>query len=105
MEWTPASKEETIAAIERDWIDVSPDVKDHLGRYLVEPRPALIERFGRTENAFVVAQLGSSVAYFDDVEEIFGVAEESEGKLLHAANFGHIAAALRELERFTSNDG
>jgi hypothetical protein len=65
----------------------------------------LVERSGRTENAFVVAQLGASVVYFDDVEEIFGVAEESEGKLLHPANFGYIAVALRELARLTSNDG
>jgi hypothetical protein len=99
MEWTPASKDEMLAEMERQWAGIDPRIRMHLSRHLVEPRPASIERFGRSENAFIVAQSGATVVFFDDVEEIFGTAEESNGKLLHPAGFGNIAIALRALDR------
>ena len=104
MKWTPASKEECLAEIERQWVGIRLDVKERLSRYLVEPRPALLERFGETENAFVVGQLGIRVVYFDDVEDTFGIAGESDGKLLDPVSFDNIALALRELERSAGKD-
>lgn len=99
MEWRPASKEEALAEIERQWVGIDPLLKARISRYLVEPRPASIERFGRTEKAFVVAELGTSVVFFDDVEDVFGTATESDSKLVDPANFHNIAVALQELER------
>jgi hypothetical protein len=99
MVWEPATKTEVLAALDADWIDTDPSLKHRLSVYLIEPELAEIERFGQTEGAFVVARFGRWVVYFDDVEEIFGTAELHRGRLLNPASYGHVAVALRELER------
>jgi hypothetical protein len=104
MEWTPATKQEVSEAIEADWIGVDPALRARLATYLVEPQSASIERFGRMENAYIVARLNEHVVFFDDIEEDFGTAKEAGGLLSEVAACGNIALAIGELKRAGSND-
>lgn len=104
MDWAPANKQEVLTALEEDWVGIDPAVRVRLSSYLVDPRPASIERFGKTEQAFVVAQIKRHVVFFDDIEGDFGTAEEEGGKLSNTAAYGNIALALRELEQQASAD-
>ena len=104
MEWTPATKQEVLTALEEDWAGIDPALKARLSPYLVDPRPALIERFGRTEQAYIVAQIEQYVVFFDDIEGDFGTAEDKGGELSNIAAYGNIALALRELERQSATD-
>lgn len=88
-----------MSAIEADWVGVDPALRTRLTVYLIEPRPASIERLGTTENAFIVAVIDHNVVFFDDIEETFGTAREVEGMLSEVASYGNIAVALSELER------
>lgn len=99
MDWKPANKQEVLAAIEADWFGIDPELKARLATYLVEPQSALVERFGKVENAFVVARINHYVVFFDDIEEDFGTAKEAAGILSELASYGNIAIALSELER------
>lgn len=99
MEWLPATKQEVLAAIEKDWVGIDPATIARLSSHLVDPRTALIERSGQWEPVFVVAQMGRHVVFFEDVEEYFGTAEEVGGKLSNVAIYSHIALALRGFER------
>ncbi len=99
MTWVSASKQDVQNAVEADWIGIDSDIKMQLSRYLVDPQPATIERFGEKERAFVVARIGDHVVFFDDIEQDFGTAIEFEGMLSNPAAYGNIAVALRELER------
>jgi len=103
MEWTPATKKEVSEAIEADWIGIDRALKAQLVTYLVEPQPALIQRFGRMENAYIVARLNEHVVFFDDIEEDFGTAKEAGGLLSEVAAYGNIALAIGELKRAKSN--
>jgi len=50
------------------------------------------------EQAFVVARMPARVVFFDDVEDVFGTATESDGKLVDCAFYGDLRLALREAE-------
>lgn len=103
MEWAPANKQDVLAAIEEDWLGINSATKVRLSSYLIDPYPVSIERFDRSERAFVVAKIDRHVVFFDDIEGIFGTAEETEDKLSNIAAYGNIALALRELEREALN--
>jgi len=104
MGWTSASKGEVQEAVEADWIGIDHTLKTRLVTYLVEPEPALIQRFGKMENAFIVARLNDHVVFFDDIEEDFGIAREADGSLVEATAYGNIALALSEMEQLGLND-
>lgn len=65
----------------------------------MEPSPALLMRFGKEENAFIVARGARFVVFFDDVEEEFGIAEEVDGRLSGVSFCGDLMFALQELHR------
>ena len=99
MEWKSATKQEALTAIDTSWVGIDPALRARLSAYLIDPQPASVERFGKVENAFIVARIGEHVVFFDDVEEDFGTALEADGMLSEVAALGNIALALRELER------
>ena len=103
MDWKPANMQEVLTAIEADWVGIDPALMTRLATYLVEPQSALVERFGRVENAFIVARINRHVVFFDDIEEEFCTAKEAAGKLWGVESYGNVAVALSELERLGSS--
>lgn len=83
--WKPATKEQVLQIVEDE------AAEDDISQWkylLVEPYRCDIERFGGLEDAFVVAKTAKRVVYFDDVEEIFGTANEVDGKLEVLHDYG-----------------
>ena len=65
---------------------------------LVDPFKRCIERFGRVEDAFVVARGSDRVVYYNDVEDVFGTAKEAGTMLIDCGDYGPLILALREAE-------
>lgn len=103
MNWAPATKEEVLACIDREWVGIDPALRTALEGYFVEPYLVSWDRYGEVMRAFVVARIGKLVVFFDDIEEDFGTAKEVDGCLLQAAFYGGIVLALRELQRLGTN--
>lgn len=99
MDWMPATREEVQEEIRKGWDDLDPDLRSKLGRYLVDPFPVSLMRFGEEENAFIVARGSRCVVFFDDVEDEFGIAEETDGRLSGISFCGELGFTLQELHR------
>jgi len=95
-EWTPATKEEVKRAVRLEQEATDAACWQERAHMLVHPYPCTIERFGGVEPAFVVAKAAGRVVYFDDVEGIFGTATDVDGRLVDAAHYSSLAAALKE---------
>ena len=104
MSWTPATKQDVLDEIERGWVSIDPTLKVQLSSCLVDPYPTLVDRFDRPEVIFIVARINQRVAFFDDVEDEFGTADDVKGKLVNVALCGNIVLALRELQRLGLGD-
>jgi hypothetical protein len=81
-----------------------PHVQGTPERLLDRPPTQLVEHFGRTGSAFIVARLGCYVVFFDDVEDSFCTAENSGEILPDTTDYVHIALALQELERLHASN-
>jgi hypothetical protein len=102
MTWEPATKEEVLIAIESEWSMWTlraPELAVRLNGYFIDPYPARFERFGQIEKAFVVGRNSHNVVFYEDVEEIFGIAEERDGFLHHTACYDNLMLTMRELDR------
>ena len=95
-DWTPATKEGVERAIELERAGSDPFHWGGRAHMLFDPYPCTIERFGRVEQAFVVAKGPRRVVYFDDVEENFGTAHELDGQLVDCSIYGPLILALKE---------
>jgi hypothetical protein len=97
--WVPATKDEVLVVLEKEREGISPERLALMDQYGVDPYPATLSRFDNDERVFVVAKCGSRVIYFEDVEEVFGIATESEGRLTDPADYGGLALTVGELYR------
>ena len=98
--WTPATKEEVEAALLAERNGIGASTLGLIDRYKVEPYLVALERFGKEGQAYVVARSSTHVVFFEDVEEVFGIAREEGGRLLDCAMYGGLALAIGELHRF-----
>ena len=96
--WTPATKEQVQAEIDQVAEEAGPEIWPRYSARLVDPYAVTIDRFGRVEQAFVVARTPRRVVFFDDVEDVFGTASEVDGKLVDVAMYGDLRIALKEAE-------
>jgi len=102
MIWTPATKEEVAEILVELKRGLDPVVWSEFDKYMIEPKPCKIDRFGNRETAYVVACDAEWVVYFDDIEETFGTAKNVDGLLHEPADYGDLIVALRELEKHRS---
>ena len=95
-EWHPIEKEELEEIIREDLALCKPEQRAVFEKYRVPLRRAPIERYGKLEYVFIVAQRGDEVMYFEDVEEGFNFSPvDSEGKILqHWCNQDELTFAL-----------
>jgi hypothetical protein len=100
--WTPATADEVRQEIEAERLQSEPSIWATRSSFLVDLYSCAIERFGNVEEAFVVARCGNRVVFFDDVEEIFGTADEVSGRLENCASYGPLFLALGEAIREAS---
>lgn len=78
---------------------IAPARRFHLSFYVVDPYKSKLKRLKNSELVFVVARGRLHVVFFDDVEDEFATASESEGCLTDIAYLGELAFALEELDR------
>lgn len=93
-DWEPATVEEVRRIIGEERKQVNSALWASRASILVEPYPSTVERFGAFERAYVVARSGSRVVFFDDVEDIFGTADEVGGQLTNCDSYGPLIVAL-----------
>src|SRR5689334_19444135 len=104
MSWKAATKDEVIAAMAQHRVGLDPAYMGQFDRYLIDPVPSLIRRFGGDECAYIVARSATHVVIYDDIEGDFGTAREVDGRIVDEAYFGDLALALRELRHLESLD-
>jgi hypothetical protein len=75
--WQRISLAELQALVEAQLADCSADHKALFERLKIAPRQVPIDRNGKIENVFVVAQLGNLMLYYEDVEEGFNISRLS----------------------------
>jgi hypothetical protein len=68
MEWHPATVDEVKKIVRDDLAECDEEQILAFKKYAVEPYVAPILRYGRMENAVVVARRGDEVIYGEDVE-------------------------------------
>jgi hypothetical protein len=83
MEWHPATVDEVKKIVRDDLAECDEQQIVAFKKYAVEPYAAPILRYGRMENAVVVARRGDEVIYWEDVEEGFNLSPVSpDGRIL-----------------------
>ena len=60
--------EEVQSLIDTELTDCTPEQKVLFAKHRVPLRATLIERYGNLESAFVAAQRGDEVMYYEDIE-------------------------------------
>lgn len=95
-EWRPIEREELEQIIREDLAACTPEQQAVFERYRVPLRKAPIERYGKLEYVFIVAQRGNEVMYFEDIDEGFNFSPiDAEGKILqHWCNQDELTHAL-----------
>ena len=73
--WVPISLHELESLVANQLADGPPDIATLFDRLRVPFRQVNLSRFGNRESVFVVAQAGTIVMYYEDVEEGFNVSE------------------------------
>jgi hypothetical protein len=97
--WVPISWEALRELIVAQVADCSADLRVIFERYRVPPFRTPINRTGKTESVFVVAQKGELVIYYEDVEEGFNLSPISrDGWILDpGCNLDDLELALAKL--------
>ena len=86
MTWKPATRQEVLDAMAADLAAADADFHTQFAGMLVEPQPALVERFGHLEPVFIVARRDGLVVYFDDVEDNFRLGNDATGVISDTAD-------------------
>ena len=96
MEWHPATVDEVKKIVRDDLAECDEEQILAFKKYAVEPYVAPILRYGRMENAVVVARRGDEVIYGEDVEEGFNLSPVApDGRILeHWCNQDELRFAL-----------
>ena len=102
MTWVPVTKDEIERVMLAEREGIASSYLALIDRYRVNPYPVVIHRFGNDEQAFVVARSPTHVVFFDDIEDIFGIATEDGGRLRECAMYGALALTIGELHRLNA---
>ena len=97
--WQSWTAQEVEALLEEDVAELSRDETASFVSVKVTPRP-LAPTSGADDGQathWVIAERAGRVAYWDSVEEEFGVGRLSDGILTEQANYGDLQWALDEL--------
>lgn len=96
MEWRPATIEEVKKIVQEDLAVCDHEQIAAFESYAIEPYRAQILRYGKDDRVVVVAQRGSVVIYWEDVEEGFNLSPIApDGKILeHWCNQDRLGNAL-----------
>jgi hypothetical protein len=94
--WTPIEKDELEQIIREDLAACTPEQQAVFEQYRVPLRRAPIERYGKLEHVFIVAQRDDEVMYFEDIDEGFNFSPiDADGKILqHWCNQDELTYAL-----------
>jgi hypothetical protein len=94
--WKPVTRDQLEDLAEKELAECTPEQRRVFERYKVPLRHAPIERNGKIEQVFVVAQKVNEVMYYEDVEEGFNFSSlDSEGHILqHWCNQHELKYAL-----------
>jgi hypothetical protein len=95
-EWRSATNAEVSEIVREDLVLCDPEQVAAYERYRVDPYRARIIRYGQLESVVVVAQNGSEVIYWEDVEDGFNMSPiSSDGQILeHWCNQDELGFAL-----------
>ncbi len=83
MTWEPYTRAQVERIVEEQLLQCTPEQAAMFEQHRVPLRLAPIERYGKDERVFVVAQRGKEVLYWEDVEEGFNTSPIDEsGRIL-----------------------
>lgn len=69
--WHPISRIELEEIVREQLAECTPEQRETFQRYRVPMRRVGIQRYGKSEHVFLVAQRGPEAMYYEDVEEGF----------------------------------
>jgi hypothetical protein len=94
--WRPTSQKKLEAIIREQFAECTPEQRETFEKYRVPMRRVDIQRYGKTEHVFVVAQRGLEAMYYEDVEEGFNFSPlDTDGNILeHWCNQDELKYAL-----------
>ena len=97
MEWQPATIDDVKAIVRKDLGKCNAAQIEAFLRFAVEPYTAQLLRYGKPENAVVIARKDAEAMYWEDVEEGFNISRVgSDGSLLdHRCNQDDLSLALQ----------
>jgi hypothetical protein len=82
-EWRPIERGELEGIIREDLVACAPEQRAVFERCRMPLCKAPIERYGKLEYVFIVAQRGDEVMYFEDIDAGFNFSPlDAEGKIL-----------------------
>jgi hypothetical protein len=76
--WQPMTIDELEALVTAQLAECPVEQRQFFERIKVAPRLAPIQRFGKIEQVFVVAQFGNLALYYEDVEDGFNISTLGE---------------------------
>ena len=94
--WRPITIDALESLVEAELRSCSDELRGVFAKYRVPFRHGTLNRYGRLDLVFIVAQRGSEVMYYEDVEEGFNFSPlDAEGKILeHWCNQDELRHAL-----------
>ena len=95
-DWKPITRQELDDLIAEQLAECSPEQAACFRKHRVEPHHAPLERYGKLEQVFVVAQRDDVVIYYEDVEDGFNLSPLGpDGRILqHWCNQDDLKHAL-----------
>jgi hypothetical protein len=75
MSWKPITKEELEKELESQCSQLSKEERSYFNAIRVPLEPAKIERWGNLETVYIVAKKGSTIIFYEDVEEGFEISK------------------------------
>lgn len=94
--WKPMTQAELEQLIEEQLADCEPEQRDTFEKYRVPLRRVPIERYGKQERVFIVAQCGDEAMYYEDIEHGFNFSPlDTDGRILqHWCNQDELKYAI-----------
>jgi len=81
--WRPTTQKELEVIIREQLAVCTPMQRETFGKYRVPMQRVVIQRYGKTEYVFVVAQRGQEAMYYEDIEEGFNFSPlDADGNIL-----------------------
>ena len=94
--WHPTTRKELEVIIREQLAECTLEQRETFEKYRVPMRRVAIQRYGKAEHVFVVAQRGPEAMYYEDIEEGFNFSPlDADGNILeHWCNQDELKYAL-----------